>query len=289
MKADLHLHTRYSDGTDSPADLLSRAASHQLNVIAVTDHDTIGGVGEAMDAGKRLGIRVVPGVEITAQLHKQELHLLAYFRPDEEGEHGWRDPRLRGQLDRDAHHRAMRAEAMVKKLNALGISVTMEDVRRQANSITSEGGDGESAAGTLGRPHVAAALVAGKHVASMDEAFSLYLKKGCPAWVDKERAEAREIIELVHQCGGVASLAHPGLLRNERIPSQLVEEGIDGVEVYHSRHNSVQSTRFRQFAHEHGLLVTGGSDCHGMLKGEPLMGRVELRGQDLDRILARIG
>jgi predicted metal-dependent phosphoesterase TrpH len=285
-KADLHLHTHYSDGTESPFEVVARAAKLHLNVVAVTDHDTLEGVAEAMEAGRNFGVEVVPGVEITAQFHQQELHLLAYFSSEEREGEGWLDSQLEKELEKYAQFRRDRAEAIVKRLNALGISITMEDVRQQA--VSNLNIEEESNSGTLGRPHVAAALVAGKHVSSIDEAFNEFLKKGRPAWVDKERVEAGDIIGIVQKAGGIVALAHPGLLRDGNVPSKLVSEGIDGVEVYHSRHTNAQSLRFRSLAEEKGLLITGGSDCHGMLKGEPLMGRVQFCGDDLDRFLARL-
>ena len=282
MKADLHLHTNYSDGVESPAGVVARAAALGFGVVAVTDHDTVGGVQEAMEAGRRLGIRVVPGVEITSQSHQQELHLLAYFPPRNHEGKGWRHPDLIRQLERDASRRMERAKQIVGRLNKLGVPLTMEEVCRHASGAPTP------LANTVGRPHIASALLAAGHVSSMEEAFIKYLKKGCLAWVDKERAEAGEIIALIHRAAGIVALAHPGLMRPAAIPSHLCEEGIDGIEVYHSRHNHAQSRRFRGWTREKGLLVVGGSDCHGMLKGEPLMGGVQLAGEDLHRFLERL-
>jgi 3',5'-nucleoside bisphosphate phosphatase len=289
MKADLHLHTWYSDGTESPSETTRRAAELGFNVVAVTDHDTMAGVGEALESGRKLGIRVIPAVEITAQFRDQELHLLAYFsdEPDNTGGKGWQASEIHDQLQSYSRHRFERARRIVKRLQELGVEVTMEEILEQASSHqdagSREGGELEGA--TLGRPHIAAALVARGHVNSVDEAFEHYLKRGRAAWVDKHRPEVSEVISLVHRHGGLTLLAHPGLLRNDRIPNQLREAGLDGVEVYHSRHTPSQSARFRAFAREHDLLVSGGSDCHGMLKGEPLMGKIEFEGEDLERFL----
>jgi len=279
MKADLHMHTNFSDGTETPSEMVQRAADLDFDVVSITDHDTVAGVAEALNAGHRIGIQVVPGVEITAQFHHNELHMLAYFSPEDEDGEGWRSAELLDRLRENSEQRKKRAEQIVRRLNDLGLSVTMDDVQSQANL---------NEAGSLGRPHIAAALVAKKYVHSMEQAFSEYLKKGRPAWVDKKRADARDIITMVHRVGGIVSLAHPGLLRDTGIPLELCSQGMDGVEVYHSRHTSEQSARFRQYAVDHDLIVTGGSDCHGMLKGEPLLGRIELRDQDLERFLAKL-
>jgi 3',5'-nucleoside bisphosphate phosphatase len=212
--------------------------------------------------------------------------MLAYFDADRPSGEGWQDPELANHLDSYAKNRIQRAEKIVEKLNGLGVPLTMQEVRQQA-ALPMDGKVVEKP-GTIGRPHIAAALVAGKHVGSLDEAFSTFLKRGRPAWVDKKRVEAKEVIEIVHHLGGITSLAHPGFLRDENIPSQLLKDKLDGVEVYHSRHTSAQSKRLNQWAREHQLIITGGSDCHGNLKGEPLMGRVKLCGEDLERFLERL-
>lgn len=287
MKADFHLHTHHSDGTDSPATVVGRAAKMHFDMVAVTDHDTLSGVPEALEAGRQLGVNVIPGAEITAQFHHQELHLLAYFPSDETNKECWRNAELASELEKFASHRAVRAEQIVKKLNSAGIPLTMADVQEAVSRFEKDPTPRKSAA-IIGRPHVAAALLAKGHVSSIDCAFDQYLKRGRPCWVDKERAAAADVINLVHRAGGICLLAHPGLLRDDAIPRQLLENGIDGVEAYHSRHTSHQSHRFRNWAHQHRLIVSGGSDCHGDLKGEPLMGRVEFSGQDLDAFLARL-
>jgi 3',5'-nucleoside bisphosphate phosphatase len=284
MRADLHLHTYYSDGTESPQQVVERAAQLNFDIVAITDHDTVAGVPEALEAGGRLGVRVIPGVEITAQYRHHELHLLAYFDSDIPENESWRNPELIKLLEEFSRRRAERAVRIVQKLNDLGIGIKVEDVERAA-ALGEKEGEAKTA---LGRPHVAAAMVAGGHVTSLDEAFSRYLKKGKPAWVDKERAEARDVIEVVHKSMGIMALAHPGFLKDENIPEKLVKDKIDAIEVYHSRHTPSQSTRFGHWAREHSLIVTGGSDCHGMLKGEPLMGKVELKGEELENFLRKV-
>ena len=290
MKADLHLHTWYSDGTDSPSRVVERAAALGFDWMAITDHDTLGGVAEAMEAGRIHGVRVMPGVEITAQYRRQELHLLAYFRAEENAGAGWRHPDLAQELETDVQRRWVRAEQIVKRLNQLGVPLTMEDVHQQIRlqPSLSQNASSTPVIHVLGRPHIAAALLAGGHVGSLDEAFARYLKRGRAAWVDKERTESRKVISLIHRLGGVIVLAHPGLIRDEAMPDHLLQEEIDGVEAFHSRHAPARSARLQSWAHERALLVTGGSDCHGMLKGEPLMGRIELSGTDLDRLLERL-
>ncbi len=287
MKADLHLHTYYSDGTESPSQVVERAALLKFNFVAITDHDTVEGIPEALEAGRYYRLNIVPGVEITAQFRGQELHLLAYFKLETQPQSGWQDPELTSQLKQYVQHREERARKIVKRLNDLGVAVTIEEVCHQA-TLRRKDKRYSSQNISIGRPHIAAALVAGNYVSSISEAFSKFLKKDRPAWVDKERVDAAKIIHLVHRCGGIMALAHPGLLHDEKIPSQLLEKGIDGVEVYHSRHTPTQSVRLRNWAEENNLLITGGSDCHGMLKGEPLLGRVELKDTDLEHFLKRL-
>ena len=182
--ADLHLHTRYSDGSFTPRELVQHAARLGFSAIAVTDHDTINGIPEALAAGKELGVEVIPGVEITSRCEAQELHMLAYFFGD-----SWRDANLRAVLKHASRVREERAMEFVKKLNALGIALTIEDVR-----VCSE-------SGTVGRPHVAMALLKRGHVSSVEEAFTRFLKRGKPAYVERYRMEAAETIGHVTRAG----------------------------------------------------------------------------------------
>lgn len=276
MKADLHVHTHYSDGVDSPWVVIERAADLEFGVVGVADHDTVDGIAEALEAGRHHGIKILPGVEITSQCEGRELHLLAYFAPAATESAGWRQRELVEFLATYAQHRRNRAGQIVERLNTLGIPLTMEDVNRQVGK------------GTVGRPHIAAALLAHNLVSSADHAFDKYLKRGRAAWVDKPRPDAAEVIALVHRVGGVAVLGHPGLLRDGYFPSGLIREGLDGLEVYHSRHTTAQVAHLLGIARQHDLLVTGGSDCHGNLKGEPLLGLIEFNGKDLDRFLERL-
>lgn len=268
--ADLHLHTTCSDGSRTPAELTRAAHAAGLATIAVTDHDTMAGVVSALAAGPQWELEVIPGVELTCQVADRELHLLAYFFDD-----GWQAAEFQTALARAGRTREQRIVAIVEKLNARGMRLTVADVRAEA-----------AAAGSLGRPHVAQALVKRGHVRSTEEAFDRFLRPGRPAYVDRERMSARDAISLVHRAGGVAVLAHPGLNRVDAGLRDLVAQGLDGVEVWHPKHTPVQVNQYRALAADLGLLTTGGSDDHGPGR-EALLGTVRLPEKHVTALRSR--
>ena len=221
--ADLHLHTRYSDGTFTPRELVEHAAKLGFAAIAVTDHDTLDAIPEALAAGQELGVEVIPGVEITSRIDTQELHMLGYLFGD-----SWHEPNLRKVLDHATRVRRERVEQFVAKLNELGIALTVEDVYAC------------SECGTVGRPHVALALIKLGFVTSVDEAFTRFLKRGKPAYVERYRMEASETIGHIKRAGGVAVIAHPGLNYLDKRLHEMVDQGMSGIEVWHSRHTPAQ-------------------------------------------------
>jgi 3',5'-nucleoside bisphosphate phosphatase len=267
--ADLHLHTRYSDGTFTPRELVEHAARLGFAAIAVTDHDTLDAIPEALAAGKELGIEVIPGVEITSAFDTQELHMLAYLFGD-----SWRDANLRAVLDHATKVRQQRVEQFVAKLNELGIALTVEDVRACSDC------------GTVGRPHVAMALKKRGYVSSTDEAFTRFLKRGKPAYVERQRMPASETIAHIKRAGGVAVLAHPGLNNLDDDIPLMVEQGLGGIEVWHSRHSAGQSKHYLQVAETLGICATGGSDCHGTGRDGMLLGRIKLPYERVEALKA---
>jgi predicted metal-dependent phosphoesterase TrpH len=283
VKADLHLHTWHSDGTEAPSEMVARAAALGFGAVAVTDHDTVDGVAEALEEGRRRGVCVVPGAEVTSRFGGTELHMLLYFNPACGPGAGWRHPELAAELARQGGHRVARVRRMAARLQELGVRVEAEEVLALAGRPGRPGGPSVA----VGRPHVARALVAAGAASSIDEAFQRYLRKGAPAFVDKERLEVGAVLALARRAGGLAVLAHPGIARNDRLPEELLRLGVDGIEAVHSRHPKAARERYLRFAREHGLLATGGSDCHGNLKGEPLLGTVEFSGEELETFLAR--
>ena len=267
--ADLHLHTRYSDGTFTPRELVQHAARLGFAAIAVTDHDTLGAIPEALAAGKELGIEVIPGVEITSRVETQELHMLAYLFGD-----SWHDASLRAVLDHATHVREQRVEQFVSKLNELGVPLTVDDVRACSDC------------GTVGRPHVAMALQKRGFVSSVDEAFTRFLKRGKPAYVERYRMEAAETIGHINRAGGVAVIAHPGLNDLDEQIRDMVHQGMGGMEVWHSRHSAGQSKHYLQMAETLGVCATGGSDCHGAGRDGMLLGRIKLPYERVEALKA---
>jgi predicted metal-dependent phosphoesterase TrpH len=265
--ADLHLHTRYSDGSYTPAELVRAAAERNLATIALTDHDTFDGIQETLDAGRRTGVEVVPGVEITSRVDSQEVHILGYFNIE-----SWRNPVLHAILDHAKKLREKRITQFVARFNELGFSLTVADV------------ESFSTCGTIGRPHVAQALVKRGVVKSVEEAFERFLKFGKPGYVERPRMTAAETLGHIRRAGGVAVLAHPGLNNIDDRLHELKQQGLAGLEVWHPKHTAAKSDRYLKLAEKLGLLPTGGSDCHGNVRGEPAIGSVRLPHERVEEL-----
>jgi predicted metal-dependent phosphoesterase TrpH len=265
--ADLHLHTQFSDGTFTPEELVLNAQNKGLACIALTDHDTVEGCVRAAAACAKVGMQFIVGTELTAEHQDIEVHILGYLL----------DLQNQALLDGIAKFQTVRQSRiykMAEKLNQLGIPLKPESVFELANCRSP------------GRPHVARALVKEKLVGTLDEAFDLYLKKGRPAWVPKAKMSALEAIELIHQAGGLAVMAHPGLNRSDEIIPALVLAGMDGIECFHTKHSTAMSEHYLEIADFHHLLITGGSDCHGFSKNKPLIGTVKLPYTHVERLMA---
>jgi len=268
MAIDLHLHTHFSDGTFSPEELAAHAARHGLQAVALTDHDTVEGCPRMQAACEAEGLEFLPGSELTAEWEGHELHLLGYGLDIDHA-------RLLRELARFQKVRQNRIHEMAARLNRMGVGLQAEAVFELANCRSP------------GRPHVARALVQGGFCHSMDEAFERFLKWGKPAWVPKCKMSATAAIDLVHEAGGVVVMAHPGLNRTDSCIPALVEAGLDGLECFHSKHSTPMSEHYLQVAEQHGLLVTGGSDCHGRSKGRPLIGSVRVPYAHLEALRRR--
>ena len=265
--ADLHLHSLFSDGTFTPEEIASRARASGLATISLTDHDTVEGCARLSEACAALEIEFISGTELTTEHGGHELHLLGYF-VDIQNE------RLLTEISKSQIVRQNRIREMVAELNKLNIPLNAEDVFAIANCKSP------------GRPHVARALVKAGLVKTLDEAFERFLKVGRPAWVPKKKVLSSEAIQLIHQAGGLAVMAHPGLNRTDDVIPDLVKAGLDGIECYHTKHSKSVSGHYREMATHFNLLVTGGSDCHGMNKGRPLIGTVKLDHQHVDKLKA---
>ena len=265
---DLHLHSHFSDGTYSPEELAAHARRCGLAAIALTDHDSVEGCPGAGVACAAKGIEFIPGAELTAEQDGSELHLLGYFIDTQ-------DASLLRQLARFQAVRQNRIHEMVARLNRLRVPLSAEAVFTLANCRAP------------GRPHVARALVKAGLCVNLDEAFERFLKKNRPAWVPKFKMSAAEAVDLIHQAQGVAVLAHPGLNRTDQVIPGMVEAGLDGIECFHTKHSTATSQHYLALAGRFHLLVTGGSDCHGLSKGKPLIGTVRVPYQHVEALKAR--
>ena len=249
MRVDLHVHTTASDGLLEPVDLVRAVRAAQVEVFSVTDHDTVDGLEGAKRAADAAGLSLVTGVELSAYWGTVEFHILGYFI----------DPanaafRVFLNTTREARH--VRLHAMLSRLQAMGMRVPAADVLARAQN------------GNVGRPHLARALVARGFVGSADEAFDRYLGADKPAYVPRPDVSVTDAIAVIRKAGGIASLAHPGLHnRDEAIPD-LMAAGLTAIEVYHPKHAFGRARRYRRIAQRYGLLITGGSDFHGVDEGD---------------------
>lgn len=275
MRIDLHIHSAVSDGTDTPTVLIEHAAAAGLDAVALTDHDTFDGLAEAAEAGRRLGVEVLPGLEFSTRLGGRSVHLLAYG-PDTA------DAALNAELGQVRAGRDDRVPAMVARLTELGLPLTLDDVLAQAGGAS------------VGRPHIADAMIARGYVADRDEAFAGWLHDGGPAFVDRYATPTAEAIKLVKAAGGVAVLAHPwsrgaASALTEPVLAELAAAGLDGLEVDHPDHDAGQRAELRAIAARLGLLVTGSSDHHGTGKTRNPLGACTTDPDAYAAIKARIG
>jgi 3',5'-nucleoside bisphosphate phosphatase len=248
-RIDLHAHSNRSDGTFTPDELVRFAAERELDVVALTDHDTLDGLDEAVDTGIATGVEVVPGVELSTEYLGTSVHVLCYWSDVD-------DPRLREELRRLRDSRLRRGELMVEKLQALGLPISFERVREIAGG------------GNIVRPHVAQAMVEAGVVPTERDAFDRYIADGGPASVPKHALDPVESVGLIRSAGGVCVLAHPGMWGDQTsVPDELIERmaavGMAGLEVDHCDHTPEQRHEYAALANRLGLIPTGGSDCHG--------------------------
>jgi hypothetical protein len=242
---DLHLHTTASDGALTPSELVGRARLAHLTVIAITDHDTTAGSTAARDAARDLGLELVPGIEISSVADGRDVHMLGYFIDPE-------SHALRLFLEAQRRERLRRLHEMAGRLEALGCRIAIEPIVQAA-----------AAGRSVGRPQVADALVRAGYVADRDEAFSRFLEQGAPAFVPRGGASPFDVVRVVHEAGGVVSMAHPGLTRRDDLIAPLAAAGMDGIEARHSEHDASAEARYRAMAAELGIVATAGSDYHG--------------------------
>jgi predicted metal-dependent phosphoesterase TrpH len=250
---DLHTHTLYSDGTLSPRELVTHAREIGLAAVAVTDHDTVDGIDEAVEAGRELGVEVVPGVEINLEHDRATMDVLGYFLVDRPTE------TLRRELARLRTYRDERNARILERLAGLGYPIAPEELAALSEN------------GAVGRPHIAEAMRRRGYVRSIAEAFERFLRRGAPAWVDRRRLSLPQAVRALRASGGLPVIAHPGIMRTDAaglaaIVREVAKLGVVGLECYYPAHDRETVGRLLRLCERHGMVATGGSDFHGSVK-----------------------
>lgn len=271
---DLHMHTTASDGRSTPEGLVAEAAARGVRTMAVTDHDTTAGLAAAQAAARDAGVTCHVGIEITSVDAGRDVHMLGYgFDPA--------FAELTSFLSVQRRDRKRRLEEIGVRLAQLGVPVDLEQAMADA---------GRQAGRALGRPMAAAALVAAGHVADIREAFDRYLGEGKPAFIERIGPSPVEVAALIARAGGVASLAHPAKSKRDHLIAELAESGMAAIEVYHPDHDAIDTARYAQLARSLGLLMTGGSDYHGVgSTREFAFGVINLPSAEYARLAERVG
>lgn len=272
-QVDLHIHTTASDGRLNPPDVVRLAASRGLRVIAITDHDSVAGIAPALDAARNFPrLRVIPGLEMSTNVPKAEIHILGYFVDHHH-------PELLAILERLRTSREKRAQKMIQKLGGMGIHIKWDRVRELA-------GDG-----SVGRPHIARAMLELGCISSFSEAFAQYIGRNGPAYVEQEKLTPGEAIRLITKAGGVAVLAHPANIgRLEEFLTRFKEEGLAGMEVYYDGYPPEVVKQLLMLSHKYELLPCGGSDYHGFGKdNETPLGEAEVPLECAEQLIAMAG
>ena len=262
---DLHMHTNHSDGYYSPLELINKVREKNLNIISITDHDSTNALEEAITIGKDFGVEVIPGVEVSTDIEDKEIHLLGYFVDIHNSE-------LIKYLSFFREERYHRAKRIIRKLNNLGLEISLDDVLEIAKNSA------------VGRPHVAFAMMKLGIVNDYYEAFQKYLRDNGPAYERKIHVSPQSALKLINDAGGLSFIAHPGHIK-ESILMTLINAGIDGIEVTHPSHNEYQIKFYRGIVNQYCLLESGGSDVHGGQKGdEDNLGNFTLSPSRLDEM-----
>ncbi|MGH9870506.1 MAG: PHP domain-containing protein [Candidatus Polarisedimenticolia bacterium] len=270
IEADLHTHSHHSDGLLTPAELVASAAAAGLSLLALTDHDTVDGIREAR-ASAPPGLEVLGGAELSSSWKSREIHLLVYgLDPD--------DVALREALEPLRQERRRRAERIVQKLNKAGVPVTMEEV----DAIAQASGAGDRT--SIGRPHIADAIVRHGAAIDLDEAFVRYLRRGQPGYVARETLSVAQALELARARSAAIVVAHPGLNLSDADTESLVREGLHGIEVHHPKHGDDVRRRMAEMAKRLGVVGTGGSDFHGEGRNRHRVGEAGVARETVDRL-----
>ena len=269
LRVDLHLHSTASDGRFSPAELVRKAVGEGLTVIALTDHDTIDGVAPALEAARAFPqLRLIPGVEISTDVSEGEVHILGYFIDHT-------DSNLQAALEQMRNSRRVRAQKMVARLEELGYPIEWERVQEIAGS------------GVIGRPHIAQALLGKGYIKSLKEAFTKYIGRDGPAYVEREKVTPAGAVELLIQAKGLPVLAHPLTVPEpELLATELKAFGLVGIEAYYAGYAAEDIERLVSIANQHNLITTGGTDYHGLdTNTETSIGGVDIPKESLKNLL----
>lgn len=257
MFADLHLHTSFSDGSYIPEEVIKRSVRVGLSCIAITDHDSIDGIDVGLRAAEKENIEVLPGIELTAEYELMEIHILGYLID-------YKNPKLSEKLEVLKKIRVERIYKIIDKLKSIGVNLSPETVFEVAKG------------GSVGRLHVARAMVKEGIVGSTAEAFQKYIGDKGPGYVLGFRLSPAEAIKLIKEIGGIPVLAHPYMISDDQVLMKIIECGIMGLEVYYPEHSQSVINFYTDIAKKHNLLVTGGSDCHGIAKPEIRIGSIKI-------------
>jgi len=266
--ADLHIHTNASDGTFSPAKLIEESLKARLSAIAIVDHDTLDSIQEAVDLAQGSTLEVIPGVELTAQHEGREVHVLGYFL-------NHRSKQLISKLKVIQENRIERVYKIIDNLKVLGVELNPDSVFKISGKST------------VGRMHIARALVKEGRAGSIPEAFRKYIGDNSPAYVLGFRLSVKEAVKVIHDAAGLAVLAHPYLLHNDALITEFASYGLDGIEIYYPEHSQGMINFYLELAKELNLLVTGGSDFHGSAKPDIKLGMIKLPIELVEKLRQR--
>jgi len=266
---DLHIHTNHSDGILSSQEILTKAAKNNLSAIAITDHDSINAFDEALPYAERLGIELISGVELSCEAEDKDIHVLAYFVDS-------KNKVFSEFLEKMRFYRKERIFKIADKLKYIGIDFCAESLLKEIKDAAP------------GRLHVARKLLKDGSIKSIPEAFHCYIGENCPAYVKKFKFQVSECIELIHSIGAIAVIAHPGVYKSDHLINNFIECGLDGLEVFHSEHKKSQIKKYLKIAEKNNLLITGGSDYHGLQHDKRILGSLKIPYSLLEKMKERL-